>query len=272
MSAASSPLLAVEQARFGWPELPPCLDRLSFQIAAGERVVLLGPNGGGKSTLLKILNALIFPQQGELRWKGSALDRASLDQRDFARDFRRSCTLLFQHPEAMLFNPTVRDEIAYGPRQLGLADIEQRVQRWATPLQLDALLDQPPFVLSGGQKQKLALACLLALEPELLLLDEPSASLDPRTVGWLIDELLDAQRDAPRTLLVATHNLSLASELGERALVLGPQGRLLFDGPIEHALSDTALLEAANLTHRHRHRHGGHAHSHAHAHDWDATR
>jgi cobalt/nickel transport system ATP-binding protein len=268
MSTPPPPVLEVEQACYAWPDTLPCLDKLSFQIAAGEKVVLLGPNGGGKSSLLKLLNALVFPQQGRLLWKGKALDRASLGERDFARDFRRSCTLLFQHPEAMLFNPTVRDEIAYGPRQLGLTDVEQRVQRWATALQLDTLLEQPPFLLSGGQKQKLALACLLALEPELLLLDEPSASLDPRTVGWLIDELLDT----PRTLVVATHNLSLAAELGERALVLGPQGRLLFDGPIEHALSDTALLEAANLTHRHRHRHGGHAHSHAHAHDWDATR
>jgi cobalt/nickel transport system ATP-binding protein len=262
---AAPPLLSVDQVSFAWPDLAPCLDRVSFHIASGEKIVLLGPNGGGKSTLLKLLNALLFPGQGALRWRGTTLDKSSLGRREFARDFRRDCTLLFQHPEAMLFNPTVRDEIAYGPRQLGLPDVDQRVARWAAALQLDTLLDHAPFLLSGGQKQKLALACLLALDPELLLLDEPSASLDPRTVGWLIDELLDS----PRTLLVATHNLSLAAELGERALVLGPQGRLLFDGPLDHALADIDLLEAANLTHRHRHRHGDQAHSHAHAHDWD---
>jgi cobalt/nickel transport system ATP-binding protein len=259
------PLMELHHAEFAWPEEAPCLSHLSLRIETGEKIVLLGANGGGKSTLLKLLNGLIFPQQGELRWQGQVLDKNSLRQRQFARQFRRACVLLFQHPEAMLFNPTVRAEIAYGPRQLGLDDVDSRVADWAEQLRLTPLLDRPPFLLSGGQKQKLALACLLVMEPELLLLDEPSASLDPATVGWLIDNVLDS----PRAVLISTHNLSLAAELGERALVLGPQGRLLFDGPVEHALNDLALLEAANLAHRHRHRHGGKAHSHLHAHNWE---
>lgn len=261
----NTPLLELDNACFAWPDELVCLNGISLAIQPGEKVVLLGANGGGKSTLLKLLNALVFPQQGKLRWEGVELDRSALRQRDLARDFRRRCALLFQHPEAMLFNPTVRDEIAYGPRQLGLSDIDARVERWATALKLTPLLDKPPFLLSGGQKQKLALACLLALDPDLLLLDEPAASLDPATVGWLIDTVLDSSR----AVVVTTHNLSLAAELGERALVLGPSGKLLFDGPVEHALHDLALLEAANLTHQHRHRHGGSAHSHLHAHDWE---
>jgi cobalt/nickel transport system ATP-binding protein len=265
MTPATTPLLELTDAEFAWPDEAPCLSRVSLRIDAGEKIVLLGANGGGKSTLLKLLNALIFPQQGQLRWKNQPLDKNSLRQRLLAREFRRACALLFQHPEAMLFNPTVREEIGYGPRQLGLDDVDTRVAHWAEQLRLTPLLDRPPFLLSGGQKQKLALACLLVMEPELLLLDEPSASLDPATVGWLIDSVLDS----PRAVVISTHNLSLAAELGERALVLGPQGRLLYDGPVEHALSDLPLLEAANLTHRHRHRHGGKAHSHLHAHDWE---
>jgi cobalt/nickel transport system ATP-binding protein len=167
----------------------------------------------------------------------------------------------------MLFNPTVRDEIAYGPRQLGLPDAEARVARWAAELQLSPLLDQPPFLLSGGEKQKLALASLLAIEPQLLLLDEPSASLDPATVGWLIDTLLDSNL----TIVAATHNLSLAAELGSRCLVLGERGRLLYDGPVGAALGNIALLEEARLAHRHRHRHGGALHSHVHVHDWEGS-
>jgi cobalt/nickel transport system ATP-binding protein len=126
---------------------------------------------------------------------------------------------------------------------------------------------QPPFLLSGGEKQKVALASLLAVEPQLLLLDEPSASLDPATVGWLIDTLLDSNM----TVVAATHNLSLAAELGSRCLVLGTGGQLLYDGPVAAALGNLPLLEEARLAHRHRHRHDGASHTHLHTHDWDGS-
>lgn len=129
-------------------------------------------------------------------------------------------------------------------------------------LGLTSLLDEPPFLLSGGQKQKLALACVLALEQKLLLLGEPSASLDPGTVGWLIDVLLDT----PTTVVAATHNLSLAAELGSRCLVMGALGRLLSDGPVSSALRHPGLLEETGLAHRHRHRHGDALHTHLHTH------
>ncbi len=259
-------MLEARELSFAWPEEAPLFSGLSFSIAAGEKVVLLGPNGCGKSTLLRLLNGLIPPATGEIRWRGEPLTGERLRQRDFARAFRRDNTLLFQHPEAMLFNPTVRDEIAYGPRQLGIADVDARVERWATELGLADHLHLPPFALSGGQKQKLALACLLVLDPAFMALDEPSAALDPRTVGWLVDTLLASDK----TLLISTHNLSLAAELGSRALVMGETGTLLYDGPLAPALGDLELLNRAGLAHRHRHRHGDHAHAHLHTHDWEA--
>jgi cobalt/nickel transport system ATP-binding protein len=257
-------MIELRDVRFAWPGEPTLLDGVSLTVAPGDKLVLLGPNGCGKSTLLKLLNGLVEPTAGEVRWQGNALTRAYLRKADHALTFRRLCVLLFQHPEAMLFNPTVREELAYGPRQLGLADIEERVASWSRQLKLDGLLDKAPFLLSGGQKQKVALASLLTLDPELLLLDEPSASLDPATVGWLIDMLLHSGK----TLVVATHNLSLAAELGERCVVLGQDGRILFDGPIGQALSDMALLERAGLAHRHVHHHEGVEHAHVHVHDW----
>lgn len=260
-------MLEVTNLSFCWPEEEPLFSGLSFSIAAGEKVVLLGPNGCGKSTLLRILNGLIFPAEGEVRWHGEALSQEKLRQRDFSRRFRRDNTLLFQHPEAMLFNPTVREEIAYGPRQLDIPDVDARVERWAAELGLNNHLDLPPFALSGGQKQKLALACLLALDPQFMALDEPSAALDPRTVGWLVDTLLASGK----TLLISTHNLSLAAELGRRALVMNEQGRLLYDGPLAAALGDLELLQAAGLAHRHRHQHDGVDHAHLHTHDWEAN-
>jgi cobalt/nickel transport system ATP-binding protein len=197
-------------------------------------------------------------------WSGEALAPTQLKQRDFARRFRSECVLLFQHPEAMLFNPTVREEIAYSLKKLGREDTEAKVAHWATELRIAPLLDKAPFTLSGGEKQKVALAALLALDPQLLLLDEPGASLDPATVGWLVDTLVHSER----TVVASTHSLSLAAELGSRCVVLGSGGEILFDGPVRMALSGMALLEKAGLAHRHRHRHGGAEHTHVHGHDW----
>jgi len=263
-------MLELDRVRYGWDATQPVIEELSLKIRAGDKVVILGANGCGKSTLLKLMNGLVFPQSGTVSYQGTILEKSALNGRQaFSRQFRQECALLFQHPEAMLFNPTVRSEIAYGPAQLNLPNMGARIQRWAKELQLDALLDQAPFLLSGGEKQKLALACVMALEPQLLLLDEPSASLDPATVGWLIDTLIDS----PVTLVACTHNLSLAAELGSRCLVLGQRGRLLFDGPVTVALKDLPLMEEARLAHRHRHKHGDGPHgeglhSHLHLHDW----
>jgi cobalt/nickel transport system ATP-binding protein len=259
-------MLEIDRLRFAWDDSPPLIEDLSLKIREGDKLVILGANGCGKSTLLKLMNGLIFAQAGSVSYRGTLLQKSALARRPFARRFRQECALLFQHPEAMLFNPTVREEIAYGPRQLALPDVAARVNHWATALQLDPLLDQAPFLLSGGEKQKLALACLLAIEPQLLLLDEPSASLDPATVGWLIDTLLDSDK----TVVISTHNLSLAAEFGSRCLVLGSRGRLLYDGPLQPALNNLALMEEARLAHRHKHRHGSAAHVHLHTHDWDS--
>jgi cobalt/nickel transport system ATP-binding protein len=263
----AEPLLEFAGVSYAWPDGRAVFSDLSFRIEAGEKVVLLGANGVGKSTLLRLVNGLLMPGAGSIVWQGRILTGDLLRQREFARRFRQANVLLFQHPEAMLFNPTVREEIAYGPRQLGLPDVDSRVARWAGELGLSGLLDEAPFLLSGGQKQKLALACLLALDPSFLALDEPSASLDPATVGWLIDTLLDSSR----TVLVSTHNLSLAAELGDRALILDGAGRLCYDGPLAPALQDLELLQAAGLAHRHRHRHGQRAHVHLHVHDWESS-
>lgn len=157
------------------------------------------------------------------------------------------------------------DEVAFGLRQLQLDGIEERVRRWTGILGIQHLLDRPPFNLSGGEQQKVCLAALLALEPDLLLLDEPTANLDPRTTGWLVDFLQDLQL----TTLVATHNLSLAPELGNRGLVLGERDGLLYDGSMGDLLQNRDILIAGNLVHTHRHRHGAVEHRHFHVHDWD---
>jgi cobalt/nickel transport system ATP-binding protein len=263
VSADAAPVLEISgiEHRYHSTEV---LQDINFVVRPGEKVVLLGSNGSGKSTLLKILNGLIAPTAGRFLYQGEAITLQRLKSPELHRRFRSEVALLFQNPDAMLFNPTVFDEIAFGPRQMGLADIDQRVRHWADQVGVGKHLQRPPFTLSGGEKQKVCLAALLALEPKVLLLDEPTAALDPRSTGWLVDFL----SELPITTLTTTHNLSLAPELGSRALVLGEDHRLIHDGPIQALLADMERLTAANLVHTHRHRHGNVEHRHTHVHDW----
>ncbi|MEJ5166458.1 MAG: ABC transporter ATP-binding protein [Thermoanaerobaculia bacterium] len=240
------------------------LKEISFKIEERERVVLLGCNGSGKSTILKILNGLIFPEKGKYFFKGQSIEKGSFKNAEFSKNFRKSNVMLFQSPDVMIFNPTCYDEIAFGLRQLDLPEKETReiVLRWAKLLEIEKYLNIPPFELSGGEKQKLILACLLALQPEVLLLDEPMANLDPKSQGYIIDLLWDL----PVTSIISTHNLSLAPELGERAILLSEDHKIIYDGAIEELLSKEELLIEANLIHKHKHKHRQLAHSHYHKH------
>jgi cobalt/nickel transport system ATP-binding protein len=233
-------MIELEHVSYRYPESEPALKDVSLAIAEKEKVVLLGANGSGKTTLLRILNGL----------------------RSWSRRFRSEVVLLFQHPEAMLFNPTVYDEIAYGLRQLGADDLDGQVRHWAAELGVEPHLKRPPFQLSGGEKQKVCLAALLALEPKVLLLDEPTANLDPRSTGWLVDFL----QELSVTSVATTHNLSLAGELGDRVLALSEGHELIFDGQMEDLLGDEDKLLAANLVHSHRR--GGSGRRRLHVHDW----
>jgi cobalt/nickel transport system ATP-binding protein len=241
------------------------VEDVSFQVRPGERVVVLGVNGCGKTTLLKLLDGLTFPDAGEVRYGGRTLDAAALGDAPFRRTFRSEVGLLFQNVDAMLFNPTVEDEIAFGPRQLGQGDVAGRVARWAETFDVAGLLARAPFELSGGEKKRVALAALLAVEPRVLLLDEATANLDPASVGRLVDVLAGIRG---LTVIASTHNLSMASELGDRAILLAPGRKgVLFDGPAHDLLHDERLLVESGLAHRHAHRHGGQVHAHYHVHD-----
>jgi len=225
------------------------LKDISVRVGMGEKVVLLGINGSGKTTLLKILNALFFPDRGKYLYFGEEVSKKRLRDRSFKRRFRSEVALLFQNPDVMLFNPTVYDELAFSLRQLGYDEgkVRERVLLWAEVFGLLPHIKRPPFELSGGEKQKLCLACLMVLEPKVLLLDEPTAHLDPRTTGWFIDLLWEFKG----MVITSTHNLSLAEELGSRLLVLGEDHGLLYDGPVKEFLKDKEKLLKAGLLHRH---------------------
>jgi len=249
----------------------PALRELSLQIAQGERVALLGANGSGKSTLLRLLDGLCFPSSGTLRFNGSQLSQEFLQSEKSALDFRRRVALVFQNPDVQLFNPTVFDEIAYGPLQLGWnrEEILRKVDETLVFMSLANVKDRPPYRLSGGEKKKVALASVLVLDPDVLLLDEPTATLDPKSQSQIVD-LIQQWKGTAKTVITATHQLEIVEDIADRVFVLEAGGVIACGTPHE-ILSNGELLLRANLVHAHRHSHGGvvhsHPHLHGHAHD-----
>jgi cobalt/nickel transport system ATP-binding protein len=249
------------------------LDGVCVHVAEGSRVALVGANGSGKSTLLRLLDALCFSDAGEVRFRGEVLTEAGFASESFAREFRSRVGLVFQNPDVQLFNPTVLDEVAFGPLNAGWPrpEILDRVASTLDMLRISHLKNRVPQRLAGGEKKRVAIASVLVMDPEVLLLDEPTVTLDPRSQSQIID-LLVAWSGGSRTVVIATHDLGTLEDIADRCLVLD-SGRLVADRDPAGLLRDTDLLDRTNLIHAHRHRHGdGLTHSHAHVHRPWATR
>ena len=244
----------------------PAICSLSLQIAQGERVALLGPNGSGKSTLLRILDGLYFPTAGSVFFHESEINRETLNGEQFAFDFRRRVALVFQNPDVQLFNPSVFDEVAYGPLQMQWTkeEVIRRVDETLAFMALSHLRDRAPYRLSGGEKKRVALASVLVLDPEVLLLDEPTVTLDPRSQSQVVD-LIQQWKGSSKTVVTATHQLEIVEDIADRVLVL-EAGKIIAAGTSTEILSNTDLLLRANLAHAHRHSHDGKVHSHPHFH------
>jgi cobalt/nickel transport system ATP-binding protein len=200
--------------------------------------------------LLKLLDGLLFAQQGSISAFGQPLTEDALEDEQFNRGFRSRVGFVFQNSDAQVFSPTVRDEIAFGPLNLGLstAEVRMRVDDTLAMLDIAGLADRAPHQLSGGQKKRVAIASVLVMNPDVLLFDEPTAALDPRTQQWLI-ELIVELNAAGKTIVVATHDLDAVDVLADRCLVFGEDHRLVRSGPPAQILSDRELLLAVNLIH-----------------------
>jgi len=243
------------------------LRSVTLGVEAGTRVALVGANGSGKSTLLRLLAGLVFPEAGEVRFGGEPLTEKRFGDDGFACAFRRAVGLVFQDPDAQLFNPTVFDEVAFGPLQLGWArsEIVARVGDTLERLMIPHLRDRVPQRLSTGEQKRVALASVLVMDPEILLLDEPTAGLDPRSQSQVID-LLVGWAGGAKTIVTATHDLAMLEDIADRCVVLRG-GEVAADRPPREVLADVELLRDANLVHAHRHAHApGHGHTHPHLH------
>jgi cobalt/nickel transport system ATP-binding protein len=259
------PVFEVREVTYRYHEVM-ALDGLNLTIMPGQRIALLGANGSGKSTLLSILDGLCFPEQGSVAFHGEPVTESRLSG-EIEYAFRRRVALVFQNPDVQLFNPTVFDEVAFGPLQLQWPkeQISLRVTKMLEQMEIVHLKDRSPHQLSTGEKKRVALASVLILDPEVLLLDEPTAALDPKSESQMIDFLVDCS-GGRKTVVTATHDLDLIEDIADYCHVF-QRGKIVAGGTPSEILNDQPLLLSTNLIHAHRHAHGsGETHSHPHRH------
>ncbi|MGH3318235.1 MAG: energy-coupling factor ABC transporter ATP-binding protein [Nocardioidaceae bacterium] len=234
----STPVLDVRGLAYAYSDGHQALYGVDLHVHRGERVALLGPNGAGKTTLVLHLNGILTPGRGSVEVCGLPVSRPNL------QEIRRRVGVVFQDPDDQLFMPTVRDDVAFGPANLGIrgAELEARVADALDRVGMGAFADRPPHHLSFGQRRRVAVATVLAMRPEILVLDEPSSNLDPTSRR----ELADILRGLDVTVLMVTHDLPYALELCPRSVVLS-DGVIVADGPTDEVLTDEAMMRAHRL-------------------------
>lgn len=245
------------------------LQNISLQVLYGEKLVLLGPNGCGKSTLQKVLAGLIFPYKGKVQAFGCEINQDNMKDKAFAATFRQKVGFVFQNSDVQIFCASVLDEIMFGPLHMGMdyGAARLRALELLEFVGIGHLVERLPHHLSGGEKKKVAIAAALAINPEVLILDEPTNGLDPKTQVWMRDTLQQLNQQG-KTIIIATHHLDLVPELATRVVVMGENHQILADGQPISILENRSLLLAANLIgeHQHVHIHGQDSHVHIHRH------
>ncbi len=237
-ATAQPPALDLVDVHYTYPDGHRALQGVTLRVEAGERVAVLGPNGAGKSTLCLQLNGILEPTDGSVSVCGLRVGRKNL------KEVRRRVGVVFQDPDDMLFMATVAQDVAFGPSNLGLSEdkVRARVKSALAAVGMEGVGERPPHHLSFGQRKRVATAAVLSMEPEVLVLDEPSSNLDPRARR----EFGEILAGLPQTIVLVTHDLPYAHELCERAVIID-SGCIAADGTTSEILGDTDLLEAHDL-------------------------
>lgn len=245
----------------------PALRNINLSVKKGEMFSIIGLNGSGKSTLMHIINALVFPDAGEVFFEGDTITEKSLRNKSFGMHFRQRMGYIFQNPEIQLFCPTVFDELLFGPLQLNLPleTARERAEQTLSYLGIGYLKERPVYMLSGGEKKRVAIASVLTMNPDILLVDEPLSSLDPRTQSFFTELLLELNHSG-KTIIFTTHQLDLIEHLQPRVAVLSDDHTIRKTGTASEILGDEELLISVSLIHEHVHKHGQQEHKHYHSH------
>lgn len=241
---STDPVLEFDNVGFAYPDGPVSLREVSFSIPSGSKVALVGPNGAGKTTLLLMCNGILRPGSGEIRVHGKPLsyDRAAL------REVRKKVGFVFQNSENQLFAPTVFQDVAFGPVNLDLTpgDVREAVRQALFSVGLSGFEKRPPHRLSGGEKKRVAIAGVLAMNPDILVFDEPTSSLDPATAAEIMD-LLDELNSQGRTVLVSTHDVQMAYSWADQVILIS-NGTILHQGVPASIFTSPDLMRRARLT------------------------
>ena len=226
------------------------LNNINLSIKKGEAIALMGANGSGKSTILKLINGLVFQSSGcgEFLYKNQLITEKKLEDSAFSKLFHKNIGFIFQNTEAQLFCTSVYDEIAFGLIQMGLSeeDIDVRVKDCLRLLDIEKLSDRQPYNLSGGEKKKVAIAAVLALNPEVIVLDEPMNSLDAKTKRFLRQLLIDLN-SCGKTLICSTHDFEYVEGVFKRAIVFGENHEIIRDDDYEKVMKDNEFLVENNI-------------------------
>lgn len=222
-TAADAPIIQFRDYCFAYEDVA-TLRHIDLDIAAGDCAVLMGDNGCGKSTLLRAINALVFPAQGSYLFDGQPVTERSMQDAAFSKQLHARIGFIFQDSDAQLFCANVEDEVAFGPRSMGLSDTEvsARVNDTLALLGIEHLRTRAPYHLSGGEQKKVAIGCILSMNPDVYCFDEPLNALDAGTRRWLVD-FFGQLKQAGKTLVIATHDQSLADTVADYFVYMGPE-------------------------------------------------
>jgi cobalt/nickel transport system ATP-binding protein len=256
-------ILTLEKVSYNYLNQHTAVSEVSLEVDKGEIFTIIGSNGSGKSTLLNLMGGLLFPQKGIVRYKEHEINEDRLTDHAFNLYFRSSIGFIFQNPDSQLFCPTVLDELLFAPLQLGNDEktAHSKAEEIMVMLDIAHLKDRPTYMLSGGEKKRVAIGSVLTMNPEVLLLDEPTSGLDPKTRSFLI-ELLFRLNETGKTIIMSTHNLELIDHFQSRVGVLSEMHTLERIGCAGEILDDADFLVKMNLISDQIHRHGKHLHKH----------
>lgn len=224
------------------------LDNVSISVKEGEAIAVIGPNGSGKSTFLKLLNAIIFPNKGKYIFDKAQINESALKDTKYLKLFHKRIGFVFQNSDAQLFCSTVFEEVAFGLMQMGISqdEIGKRVSDCLKLLSIDKLKEEHPYNLSGGEKKRVAIASVLAMNPEVITLDEPMNGIDPKGKRFIKELLYDLNKSG-KTIICATHDFEYVDGIFNRAVVFSEEHRIIRDGKYESIIGDEEFLRNSNI-------------------------